>query len=190
VKMAHSTSRHDDQAVHLESKKHPLMGRKWMSWLFPIAGLLSLVWFILRVVPKPSRAAYPCQRVAAPLAGTFVLWITGVLASIFAFRKGRILMSQSRRRLAAACLLVAVAVGAWTYISVSERLVLADDPEPNAPIGVAKGVNPGRVVWALDLNATDWSGPGQGHWWEDAHTNQAAVNAMMSEAVRRLAARR
>lgn len=42
---------------------------RWTRWMFPITGLLSLVWFVFRVAPKPSRAAYPCQRAAAPLAG-------------------------------------------------------------------------------------------------------------------------
>jgi len=47
------------------NRKYP-----WLIWLFPIAGLLSLIWFLIRVLPKPSRATYPCQRVAAPLSFT------------------------------------------------------------------------------------------------------------------------
>lgn len=58
----------------------------WM-WLFPVAGLLSLIWFLIRVVPKPSRATYPCQRVAAPLASGFVVWLAGLLGSALAYRK-------------------------------------------------------------------------------------------------------
>jgi hypothetical protein len=38
-----------------------------------LAGLASLVWFLVRVIPKPSRAFYPCQRAAAPLASGFVI---------------------------------------------------------------------------------------------------------------------
>ncbi|MHC4220960.1 MAG: hypothetical protein ACYST9_00950, partial [Planctomycetota bacterium] len=41
---------------------------RWIRWFFPITGLLALIWFLIRVIPKPSRALYPCQRVAAPLA--------------------------------------------------------------------------------------------------------------------------
>ena len=50
-----------------------------LRWMFPAAGLLSLLWFLFRVVPKPSRAAYPCQRAAAPLAGGFVIWLAGAV---------------------------------------------------------------------------------------------------------------
>ncbi len=42
--------------------------RHWFAWVFPIGGLLALIWFLIRVIPKPSRATYPCQRVAFPLA--------------------------------------------------------------------------------------------------------------------------
>ena len=44
--------------------------RKWRlcNWLFPLAGLLALVWYLARVIPKPSRASYPCQRAALPIA--------------------------------------------------------------------------------------------------------------------------
>ena len=67
-----------------------------------------------------------------------------------------------------------------------DQLVLASNPVPNQPVGVAKGLHPGRVVWAHDPKATDWAGPGQGHWWESNHTNQAVVDSMMSGAIRRL----
>ncbi len=64
--------------------------------------------------------------------------------------------------------------------------VSADGPVPNVPIGVAKGLKPGRVIWGHDPQATRWEGPGQGHWWESAHTNAAAVHEMTSHALREL----
>ena len=51
------------------------------------------------------------------------------------------------------------------------------------PIGQPKGINPGRVVWVRDVKAVNWKGPGDGHWWEGDHTDQARVDAMMSRAV-------
>ncbi len=159
----------------------------WMKWLFPIAGLVALIWFLVRVVPKPSRAAYPCQRAVAPMASAFAIWFLGVVASVWAARKGRHYFGRSRYVIAAVC--IAVSVGAlWLSLSITrEKTVLADAPVPNAPIGVARGVHPGRVVWVHDPDATSWEGPGQGHWWEKSHTNQAVVDRMMSRAIRQLA---
>ncbi|MGQ9589299.1 MAG: thioesterase family protein [Planctomycetota bacterium] len=61
------------------------------------------------------------------------------------------------------------------------------EPEGLRPIGEAKGIHPGRVVWAHDPGATDWKGPEDGAWWEEAHTSYERVDRMVSEAVRRLA---
>ena len=61
----------------------------WLAWVFSAMGLASLVWFLVRVIPKPSRAAYPCQRAAFPLASSFVLWVTALVGSALAWRKFR-----------------------------------------------------------------------------------------------------
>jgi hypothetical protein len=159
----------------------------WLRWSLPVAGLAALVWFLVRVIPKPSRAAYPCQRLAAPLASGFVVWLLGVLASISAARRARHYLHRSRYVVAGICIAVSVGV-LWAALSIThQKPALADDPAPNAPIGVAKGIHPGRVVWVHDPDATDWQGPGDGHWWEAKHTDQAVVDRMMSRAIRELA---
>jgi hypothetical protein len=159
---------------------------RWWWGLIPVAGLLSLVWFLVRVGPKPSRAAYPCQRVAAPLAGGFLLWIAGLAGSAFAFRGARDFLKRSKLALALACLSVAAVMAVVAVYNMPERQLVAANPEPNAPIGDAKGIHPGRVVWIHDPSATDWQGPGYGHWWESSHTNQTVVDGMLSRAIRSL----
>ena len=178
------------QAELFGPKKDSLLKQKrkhrGLSWLFPIGGLLALVWFLIRVIPKPSRAAYPCQRVAFPLASGFVIWLTGALGSIAAIRKAKRSFAQSRYVLCV--ILVAVSVGSiWLAQSITaQKAVLAEEPVANAPMGTAKGLHPGRVVWVHEPNATDWDGPGDGHWWQSTHTNQAVVNEMMSGAIKTL----
>ena len=46
---------------------------------FPLFGLAALIWFLIRVVPKPSRIEYPCQQIAAPIAFYFVAFISSTL---------------------------------------------------------------------------------------------------------------
>ena len=158
----------------------------WSTWLLPATGLLALIWFLIRVIPKPSRAAYPCQRAAFPLASGFILWIAGALGSITFMRRAKRCLTESRYVLCA--VLVAISVGsAWLAQSVTtEQTLRADEPTANAPIGDAKGIHPGRVVWVHDPEATDWGGPGKGHWWESSHTDQAVVDTMMSRAIQGL----
>jgi len=57
------------------------------------------------------------------------------------------------------------------------------EPQRLRPIGEAKGIHPGRVVWVHDPQATNWNGPGDGHWYEPEHTSQDRVDGMMSRAV-------
>ncbi|MHC4541954.1 MAG: hypothetical protein ACYS74_19575, partial [Planctomycetota bacterium] len=61
--------------------KAKLWLKRYVKWLFPLSGLGALVWFLIRVIPKPSRATYPCQRVVAPLASGFVVWLLGLAGS-------------------------------------------------------------------------------------------------------------
>jgi len=63
---------------------------------------------------------------------------------------------------------------------------VADEPERLKPIGEAKGIHPGRVVWVHDPQVLDWKGPGDGHWYEANHTKQDRVDEMMSRAIREL----
>jgi len=62
----------------------------------------------------------------------------------------------------------------------------ADEPERLKPVGQAKGIHPGRVVWVHDPQVTDWKGPGDGRWYEGNRTKQERVDEMMSRAVREL----
>jgi uncharacterized protein (DUF362 family) len=51
------------------------------------------------------------------------------------------------------------------------------------PLGVAKGIHPGRVVWVHDPEVTDWKGPDDGHWWAGKRVKQERVDAMMARVV-------
>ena len=51
------------------------------------------------------------------------------------------------------------------------------------PLGIAKGIHPGRVVWVHDPEVTDWKGPDDGHWWEGERVKQKRVEAMMARSV-------
>ncbi len=171
---------------------------KWAKCLFPLIGVLSLIWFVVRVFPKPSRASYPCMRMAVPLAFSFVLWIVGLGGSIVALRTARNQIRNARYIRTSLCL-VAAGVTVWFGFSGTDRppasatSVLSiqanveTDPA-NAPIGDPKGYNPGRVVWVHDPDATDWEGPASGEsCWESDNTDQAVIDDMMSKAIRWLA---
>jgi hypothetical protein len=53
----------------------------------------------------------------------------------------------------------------------------------NAPIGVGRGIHPGRVTWAHNPAATSWDGR-RGYWWAEGSIDQGAVGEMLSHALR------
>ena len=159
----------------------------WRRIFIPLIGFAALVWFLVRVVPKPSRAAYPCQRVAMPLASGFVLWLAGMAGATVAFGKARNRFQQARFATGALAVVVAVVGVGWGVLTLqapaaAETVAYTAHPA-NQPIGVAKGLAPGRVVWVHDPDLTDWAGPGTGErWWQ--HVSQSVANQVMSQALR------
>ena len=145
--------------------------------LFPLIGIGALIWFLIRVIPKPSRAAYPCMRAAAPIASTFVIYVVGIFSSLLFFKKAKQYLYKSRYILFSASLLAGVVLGISTYLPTSQK-VLANNQStlegPNLPMGTGKGIFPGRVVWIHDSNAvnqncTNTTGD---YWSQDNNTNQ------------------
>ena len=152
-----------------------------------MAGMAALIWFLIRVIPKPTRATYPCQRVAFPVASSFVVWLLGLFVSWRAFRRAK--LSAVRGRYLAAGLAVLAGAGAVFLAAGSgdEQVVMGREPEANKPVGEGKGIHPGRVVWVHDPQATVWHGPEDGHWWQNGKTDQRRVERMLSDAIRNLA---
>lgn len=149
-------------------KFKPARIREWMQSrgippkvLFFIMGIVSTIWFLVRVIPKPSRAAYPCMRVAAPLMSGFVLYLLSIGGFTLAFRKARTTF-LSGNYLRSFVLLGVMAVFLVMSISTGIHHLQAADtdysgPEdgPNQPFGTPTGIIPGRVIWAWNPDVTN-----------------------------------
>ena len=130
--------------------------------IFIIMGIASTIWFLIRVVPKPERAGYPCMQVAAPLMSGFVMYLLAVagLTALSRRMKRKII---NVRYGATFMLLAGVIVAMAITPSSSEQQPVAPSTEtrtgpedgPNKPIGEAKGIFPGRVVWIWNPDATN-----------------------------------
>lgn len=164
-------------------------GKPRSRWLFPIVGAVSLAWFLVRVIPKPSRAAYPCQRAAAPLASGFVVWLLSMAGAAAAYRKAGSYRGRAAFPKAGACAVVLIAA---CLVATSElpRRASGQYTASHGPIGTAMGIHPGRVVWVWNPGATDWDGySSPEHWYDDDHTDPLIVERMVSQAIRGVAGR-
>jgi len=161
-----------------------------------IVGLLSLIWFLIRVIPKPSRAGYPCQQAAFPVASAFIIWITGTFAASLFYRKAKANLTNKKYMAFG----ITAFIGLLIFISVTitnqpllsqaninsplKEVFKPSDPA-NTPMGVGKGIFPGRVVWSYNPEATSWDGK-TGFWWSNTNINSTVVEKMLSETLQKL----
>ncbi len=168
----------------------------WLArCLFPLVGLLAIGWFLLRTLPEPRRATYPCQQAAVGIGVGFLAWLGTLLLAVTGLRFVR----RHAGVVATVTLTAALFAGGYYSIGFSQSTTAAPvksplsatpqvftSPEgPNQPMGEGKGIFPGRVVWSQDFNASKWDGQ-TGQWWDDQNTDQAAVDKMFSQSIQSL----
>ena len=163
-------------------------------------GFMATLWFLVRVVPKPSRASYPCMQATAPFMSAFVVYLLSLTGSVAAFRRFRFFAVRSRYVIASLCLVVALvfflfSFVQWPVISLATRRVPGINYfTPNDPIGVAKGIFPGRVVWIWDPTATNPACSNTSNengvidadddaWFMAKNSNSEAIDSMMMKSV-------
>jgi hypothetical protein len=161
-------------------------GTRKAFWLWIVVGLASAIWVLIRVIPKPSRATYPCQKVAQPLAAGFVVWLLGLVGSSLIIQRARGLLQGHRYVVGVISLAAALLLGVLTLsdppgVAASTGTFVPTD-SANSPVGVAKGINPGRVVWVYDSLLCD-QGSKTGWWWEDKRTDPQEARRMMNQAL-------
>jgi len=161
---------------------------RWYRLYFPFVGLLALIWYLVRVIPKPSRAAYPCQRVAAPVALGGISYFLSLFGLFAAFRHARKFVRQNRLVVAGICLVIAL-VCAAVVIRQNEATARAEDTGtftpsmgPNQPVGMARGIYPGRVAWSYNTNACNWDGSSS-YWWSSQFNNQTQITKLMNNVI-------
>lgn len=163
-----------------------------------IVGVISVIWFLLRVIPKPSRASYPCQRVAFPIATGFIIWMSVNVLSYIGIKRLIANFSKKGKLITLFAIVPAILFyviwltwypvtnifAAGTYVPVANEVFQPTD-SANSPVGVARGIFPGRVVWIHDSTATKWNGT-SGYWWNDNNTDQATVSDMLSRSLQQI----
>ncbi len=166
------------------------------KFLFIFVGFLSLIWFLIRVIPKPSRASYPCMKATMPLAYSFIAYLVSLAGSFLFFKRAYSKIREKRFRYAFIALLVAGLFSSWAVINNATRAdanavsgptdKFTDPLGPNAPIGEPKGILPGRVVWVWDADATNQNCTNDSHsdaYWLDINCDQAVVDQMFSDGL-------
>ncbi len=161
--------------------------------VFIVTGVVSTLWFLIRVIPKPSRASYPCMRVTAPIMSGFVVYLLSLGGIAWIIRKARGHFLRARYLTAgflgmAALMLMSIfLVRNAPDSSASDLEKTGPDDGPNQPIGSGTGIHPGRVVWVWNPKASNADCINTFDLYKPENTNQGVVNRMVVDGIRNLA---
>ena len=168
--------------------------------LFILTGVFATVYFLVRVIPKPSRAAYPCMQATAPFMAAFVVYLFSLGASVVAARSAKNRFNKSKYLSAFTYVIIC---GFLIFLSQSqvpdsvkagEYVFNSDSFTPNDPIGEALGIFPGRVTWMWDPEATNEScsntsnndgtiGAGDDGWFMEHNNDINVIDSMITKSL-------
>jgi hypothetical protein len=159
--------------------------------LFPIVGLVALAWVLFRVIPKPSRAEYPCVKAATPFATGFLVYLASIFVTSLAYMK-------TKKRIFLSPHFVFIGLAIFGFSDSSNTTENLGDPGyplqksfhvANSFVGNAQGIFPGRVVWVYDPEATNENcNPKEvgKAWWMPENNDQEVIDGMVSKAIKNL----
>lgn len=165
-----------------------VLKKSWLRTVFLVSGISSLIWFLIRVVPKPSRAGYPCMKAAAPMASSFVSYLIAISGLMFFMNKVRKEILLSKYLKAIVFIVFGLSAGVFALLSnnnTADAIELQSEQTGNEPIGEAKGTFPGRVVWIHNSDATDenLTNEPDDYWFQNENTNTAVVQSMLTKGI-------
>ncbi len=179
-------------AEFIKKARVSLLEKHQSRLILIVAGLLATIWFLVRVIPKPSRAGYPCMRAAAPLMSGFVLYILSFTSAYAAFRRSGSLFQQKKFTPALLMLVAGVVASGIFFISQEQKksfaapATMTEPPDgANNPMGEGLGIIPGRVVWAWNPEATNeacTNTPGDA-FWDYQNNDTIIIRGMVEESV-------
>ena len=166
--------------------------------MFIIMGIASTVWFLLRVLPKPSRASYPCVRASAPMMSGFVIYLLSLGGISVALKKSVTSLVKARYIAAGSLFGLALLFSIVSLLndfsfSAAQVAETSKGPseQPNQPFGKSTGINPGLVVWAWNPDATNENCRNvieNADWFiNPVNANQEIIGKMVSKGVMKIA---
>jgi hypothetical protein len=159
---------------------------------FHLAGIVAILWFLVRVLPRPDRIRYPCQQMSVSIAVGYIAFWSLLWSALF--HGVGLWVRKVKYKTAAIAPIILVAF--VLVFSITSNVYAVDedkdeykitrwDPIPKEPIGTPQGYMPGRVVWGWNPDATE--NELEGYWWEKQNNNQEVIDQMFSLGIRTLA---
>lgn len=180
-----------------------LQDKKFLSRALPlITGLIALTWFLVRVIPKPQRASYPCMKAAYPMMSGLVIWLISVTGMTSFFRLSARSIREKKYFPALVFTVLLIISGTIFLLNQQTQVVAATQQQQykmpvhpsNQPMGTPQGIIPGRVVWSWDPaatneNCTNDMSINDGYFLAK-NNDQTVIDRMIAETILGLAGRK
>lgn len=155
--------------------------------VYILISIFATLWFLFRVIPKPTRATYPCMQIAAPIASSFVIWLLALTSATFAFKRAKIKFFEAKYLAAGLFIIIGIGASSVFILNSAEESQAATDNleiwyKPNIPLGVAKGNFPGRVAWGHNPEIASWDQK-TGFWWDNENFNQKETDKLFVQTL-------
>ena len=159
--------------------------KNWVKLSFLSLGIISTLWFLIRVLPKPSRATYPCMRSASPIMSGFVIWVISIIGSTYVFKRAKQKFIEAKY--IAAFTLLFFGISSVSIYFTNSYAQTKDNKlkiwyKANIPLGEGKGIYLGRVVWGHNPKIASWDGK-TGFWWDDKFNNQTEIDKLFGQTL-------
>jgi len=168
-------------------KKHFMKIKNLKGVCFHLVGIACLIWFLIRVIPAPHRSQYPCQQISIFIALGYIAFWGALFSGLFIWiRKVKFKTAAVLPALLTIFIIAFTISGmvfAGNYFDISSKSN-PWNPTPNDPIGNPIGINPGRVVWIWNPDATEENL--DGFWWKEKNNNQTIIDQMYSKGLQEL----
>jgi hypothetical protein len=166
-----------------------------MKAIFLFMGISSTLWFLIRVIPKPQRANYPCMKAAAPIMSGFITYLLTLGGIVLFFKKA--INRFNKAKYFSAVFSIIIAFGLVLIFNFKAAEKAFSDPNkitftrgilpdgPNNPMGTSTAIFPGRVAWVRNPDATDENCPNtiSNGYFMAKNNNQAVINNMADQAL-------
>lgn len=161
--------------------------KNFKGFWFHIVGIACLIWFIIRVFPAPHRYQYPCQQISISIALGYITFWSIIFYGITAWLKKVKTKTFAVLPSFAVVFILVFSVSGMVFGSnfISEKSYSNSwNPLFKDPMGTPMGINPGRVVWIWNPDATEKDLTG--YWWKEENNNQNVLDDMYSNGLKDL----
>ena len=136
------------------------------------------------MLPAPHRSQYPCQQISISIALGYIAFWSGLFYCLTIWIKKVKFRTSAAIPTILVVFIIAFSISGIVFANNDNNNPKSYDPWypiTNDPMGNPFGLNPGRVVWVWNPDATE--SDLKGFWWNKENNNQEIIDQMFTDGI-------